>query len=169
MNRILELALSCAFLFSLAATGIAQTETKKPQAANEKPAAGQGEAIDFEKAKGYLNKRQRGEKLTADEDAYLKRALAARNAQNPNQPQRQQGQLTPREKTGLKPLSELTGNEKYKGEDGGLYGAGRNTPPEEHQRAAEAALARIKPLDATGQPAGNGKVVFVSISMSNAT
>ena len=74
-----------------------------------------------------------------------------------------------RETTGLKPLTEMTAHDKHEGEDGGLYGQGRNEPPEEHRKAAEAALASIEPLDAAGKPAKDGKIVFLSISMSNAT
>jgi hypothetical protein len=69
----------------------------------------------------------------------------------------------------LVPLTEMSAKDRYKGEDGGLYGAGRNTPPEAHRKAAEVELARIQPLDADGKPAKDGKVVLVSISMSNAT
>src|SRR5262245_28256780 len=76
---------------------------------------------------------------------------------------------SPKESTGLKPLTEMSGTDRYKGEDGGLYGGGKNTPPEVHRAAAEAELARVQPLDAEGKPARNGKVVLVSISMSNAT
>jgi hypothetical protein len=75
----------------------------------------------------------------------------------------------PRETTGLKPLSEMTASDRYKGEDGGLYGGGSNAPPEGHRRAAEVELSRIQPLNASGQPAADGRIVFVSISMSNAT
>jgi hypothetical protein len=75
----------------------------------------------------------------------------------------------PKATTGLKPLSEMSAADRYKGEDGGLYGGGKNAPPESHAKAARAELAKIEPLDATGQPARDGRVVFVSLSMSNAT
>lgn len=75
----------------------------------------------------------------------------------------------PKEKTGFKPLTEMTAEDRYKGEDGGLYGGGMNTPPEKHLQAAKAELARIQPLDADGKPNRNGRIAFVSISMSNAT
>ncbi len=78
-------------------------------------------------------------------------------------------QQTPRESTGLVPLADMSASDRYKGEDGGLYGGGMNAPPEAHRKAAEAELAKIQPLDAEGKPARDGKVVFVSISMSNAT
>ena len=70
---------------------------------------------------------------------------------------------------GLKPLTEMTAEERYKGEDGGLYGAGRNEPPPAHAAAAERETAKIAPLDTDGQPSPQGKIGLVSISMSNAT
>jgi hypothetical protein len=70
---------------------------------------------------------------------------------------------------GLKPLTEMTAKDKYKGEDGGLYGGGKNEPPDEHLGAAKKETAKIAPLDADGKPAKDGKIALVSISMSNAT
>ena len=35
-----------------------------------------------------------------------------------------------------KPLTDMTAEDRYKGEDGGLYGGGRNSPPEAHLKAA---------------------------------
>jgi hypothetical protein len=63
----------------------------------------------------------------------------------------------------------MSAEERYQGEDGGLYGGGGNAPPEEHRQAAERVLAQIRPLDAQGRPATDGRIVLVSISMSNAT
>jgi hypothetical protein len=73
------------------------------------------------------------------------------------------------EKTGLKPLSGMGAADRYQDEDGGLYGGGHNEPPAAHRKAAEAELARIGPLDDDGKPSKDGKIVLVSISMSNAT
>jgi hypothetical protein len=78
-------------------------------------------------------------------------------------------QRKPADKLGLKPLNEMSADDKYKDEDGGLYGGGRNTPPDAHRKAAEAELKKIQPLDAEGTPARDGKIAFISISMSNAT
>jgi hypothetical protein len=63
----------------------------------------------------------------------------------------------------------MTADDRYKDQDGGLYGGGKNEPPEEHRKAAETALARIEPLNAAGKPDAGGTIGFVSISMSNAT
>jgi hypothetical protein len=78
-------------------------------------------------------------------------------------------QQSPKEKTGLVPLCDMTAAQKYKGEDGGLYGEGKNDPPKAHAGAALAAAALVKPLDADGQPAAGGKIALVSIGMSNTT
>lgn len=75
----------------------------------------------------------------------------------------------PEEKSsvGLKPLTEMTADDKYKGEDGGLYGGGKNEPPEAHRAAALAEAQRITPLDEDGKPSKNGKIVLLSVGMSN--
>jgi hypothetical protein len=74
-----------------------------------------------------------------------------------------------KDKIGQKPLTEMSAGDRYKEQDGGLYGGGKNEPPQEHRQAAAAALAKIEPLDAAGRPAEGGTIGFVSISMSNAT
>ncbi len=76
---------------------------------------------------------------------------------------------TGKSSVGLKPLTEMTAKDRYKGEDGGLYGGGRNAPPPAHQEAARKQTERIVPLDADGNPSIDGKIGLVSISMSNAT
>lgn len=70
---------------------------------------------------------------------------------------------------GLKPLTEMTANDRYKGEDGGLYGGGLNDPPPAHLVAARKLTEKITPLDADGKPSKTGKIGLISISMSNAT
>lgn len=72
-----------------------------------------------------------------------------------------------REKTGMVPLCDMSANDRYKNEDGGLYGQGRNVPPAGHAAAARKELAQIQPLDAAGKPASDGKIVLLSIGMSN--
>jgi hypothetical protein len=74
-----------------------------------------------------------------------------------------------RASVGFKPLTEMTGEDRYKGEDGGLYGGGSNDPPKSQSAAAKRETSKIKPLDTEGNPAAAGKIVLVSISMSNAT
>ncbi len=67
------------------------------------------------------------------------------------------------------PLSDMTSGDRYKGEDGGLYGKGLNVPPPVHRDAALRELAMIRPLDEQGKPSPGGKVVLISIGMSNTT
>jgi hypothetical protein len=45
--------------------------------------------------------------------------------------------LSAKEKSsvGQKPLTEMTAEDRYKGEDGGLYGGGKNESPEAHRTA----------------------------------
>jgi hypothetical protein len=141
----------------------------QPSATEPKPGAQPAERIDFDKVRGLLQKRQNGQKLTDEEAAYLERAIAARRANQGGRPGGDSRAIFGKDKVGFKPLTEMTADDRYLDQDGGLYGGGQNTPPKEHQQAAKAALAQVKPLDDRGQPAIDGRVVFVSISMSNAT
>jgi hypothetical protein len=79
------------------------------------------------------------------------------------------GMLEAKASVGLKPLIEMTAGDRYKGEDGGLYGGGRNAPAAAHLKIARSEAAKIEPLDAGGMPATDGAIGLVSISMSNAT
>lgn len=89
---------------------------------------------------------------------------------NAGKPQKGGGQQSVgKPSVGFKPLNEMTSGDNYKGQDGGLYGGGKNEPPEPHRTAAKNETAKIQPLDANGQPSSDGKIVLVSISMSNAT
>jgi hypothetical protein len=112
--------------------------------------------------------------LTPDEQKYLDRAireLKKANEKKPAQPAPLPGKTDEKREeqksTGLIPLSEMTALDRYKGEDGGLYGGGKNEPPKTHQLAAQEALQRITPLDGHGKPAKDGKIVFISLGMSN--
>jgi hypothetical protein len=69
---------------------------------------------------------------------------------------------------GAVPLSEL-GTGTYQGYPGGLYGSGQNTPPAAHLAQGLARMAAVVPRDAAGQPAAAGRIVVVSIGMSNTT
>ncbi len=57
----------------------------------------------------------------------------------------------------------------YKGESGGLYGDGMNEPPAAHRQAALKLADSIKPLNRLGFADPQGKVVLLSIGMSNTT
>lgn len=127
--------------------------------------------IDFQRARALMQKRNRGEALTPEEAADLERAIAARRAGASGAPASGQRRIpgAPRESTGLIPLSEMSADDRYEGQDGGLYGQGRNAPPEAIRTAALRELQQIVPRDREGKPSPEGTIVFISISMSNAT
>ncbi len=120
--------------------------------------------IDWEKTKRLRQRLLNGEKLTDNERAYLQRAQQTLQRQSP----RQFGPVI-KPPVGLKPLTDMTAADRYKGQDGGLYGGGKNEPPEKHLQAAMQQAKMIRPLDAKGKPSEDGKIGFVSIGMSNTT
>ena len=146
----------------------AMAEQKRRQdAGSPAPAAnpaGASQAIDMERAQQLHRRAQAGEKLTAEEQAYYERAKAARGGggggARPPAPAPWTQHLTP--------LTEL-GTAKYKGEDGGLYGGGKNEPPTIHLEAAMKEAAEVQPLDGDGKPSPNGKIGLLSVGMSNTT
>ena len=70
--------------------------------------------------------------------------------------------------TGRVPLTDL-GAGLYLGAQGGLYPGGANQRPAAHNAAGVAIANATVPLDTLGQPDPNGRVVFISIGMSNCT
>lgn len=66
------------------------------------------------------------------------------------------------------PICDL-GSGTYRGFAGGLYEGGSNLPPADHLAAGLAATARVRPLDASGVPSATGKIVMLSVGMSNTT
>jgi hypothetical protein len=129
------------------------------------------EKIDFTRARQLIQKSQSGQALTPDERDYLDRAKAERAKQQGGggQPGQPGPAPAPKTSTGLVPLNQMTAQDRYKGEDGGLYGGGKNEPPATLMTAALAALAKVVPLDAAGKPAPGGKIVLLSMGMSNTT
>jgi hypothetical protein len=119
--------------------------------------------IDWNRTQELHRRATRGEKLSPEDQAYYERAKAARA--KGGQPG---GTTQPRWTGHLTPLTEL-GTGKHKGEDGGLYGGGQNEPPAAHREAALREAAKVQPLDADGKPAKDGKVVLLSVGMSNTT
>ena len=67
---------------------------------------------------------------------------------------------------GLVPLNDL-GNQTYQGFRGGLYPNATNSMPLTHLRAGLSLAKEVKPLDKTGNPSTMGRIVLVSIGMSN--
>jgi hypothetical protein len=117
-----------------------------------------------------MQKSQRGELLTTEEQAYLKRV---RQEIRNRIAQKQSGRpvtslgvpLNTNDWSRLVPLTDLAGT--YEKEDGGLYGGGHNDPPAAHLAAYLKESARIQPLDAAGQPAQDGKIVMLILGFSN--
>jgi len=100
---------------------VAAQEAQRPKTASA-TAQAKAEQIDFERARQLMQRRNRGEKLSAEDEAYLNRAIAVRKMR-----QRQPGKGRPVgrpeiaqvEKTGFKPLTEMTADDRYKEPDGG--------------------------------------------------
>lgn len=123
--------------------------------------------IDWQKAQSLFRREQRGETLSPEDQKYLDHAKEVRRkggGDRGNAPGNQR-----KAPASLKPLCDMTAEDRYEGEDGGLYGKGSNQPPDALHKGAQAALAQIQPLDADGRPSDSGRIVLVSISMSNAT
>jgi hypothetical protein len=70
---------------------------------------------------------------------------------------------------GMLPLPDLANGGTYMTYEGGLYPDGKNTPPAAHHAAGIELARSVVPLGMNGQPAANGKIVLLSIGMSNAT
>lgn len=157
-NLIRVVTLGCFLLLILGNSAVLPAQDNRPTSP---------EKIDFDKARLLLQREAKGQKLSAEEAAYLERAKAARRAMQGGSPDSRM--IGGKEKVGLKPLSEMTAEDHYQKEDGCLYGNGKNTPPEKHRHAAEQAIAKLEPLDPSGRPSNSGTIGFVSIGMSNAT
>jgi hypothetical protein len=69
----------------------------------------------------------------------------------------------------LTPLTDMAAGRLYKGQAGGLYGGGLNTPPRPHQQFVMDCAAQVQPLDRAGRPAPDGRIALVSVGMSNTT
>ncbi len=125
--------------------------------------------IDRQKAEALQKRMQKGETLAPDEKAYLQAVQKTMKREGDEAKNAVANPVPPvRDSTGLIPLCDL-GTETYKGEDGGLYGGGSNEPPPDHRAAVLRELQQIRPLDAEGRPAADGKIVFISVGMSNTT
>lgn len=70
--------------------------------------------------------------------------------------------------TGLTPIPEL-GAASYKGVQGGMYPGGTNSPPAAYAAEGHRSAAQIVSRAAMGAPDPAGKVVLLSIGMSNTT
>jgi lysophospholipase L1-like esterase len=70
--------------------------------------------------------------------------------------------------TGSIPLNDL-GTGTYQGFQGGLYPGGTNVRPFAHTVGGLSQAAQVVPRDAAGNPDPAGRIVFLSIGMSNCT
>ncbi|MBV6499434.1 MAG: hypothetical protein CJBNEKGG_01890 [Prosthecobacter sp.] len=141
---------------------------KRARVEHEAQRQGQ-DGIDWRKAQELFQREQRGEKLSEPDQKYLDHAKEARRRGGNAAGGRGAQGGRRRAPDSLKPLTDMTAEDRYEDEDGGLYGKGSNEPPEALQEAAAEALKQVQPLDAEGRPSDSGRVVLVSISMSNAT
>lgn len=66
------------------------------------------------------------------------------------------------------PLTQF-GTSTYRGFPGGLYPGGSNAVPAAHAALGMTFARNIRPLDASGQAAAGGKIVLLSVGMSNTT
>ena len=73
-----------------------------------------------------------------------------------------------RTSVGFTPLTDL-GQARYHGYGGGLYPGGSNTPPRSYLDAGLAAARQVRPLAPNGAPSGSGRIVLLSVGMSNAS
>ena len=129
--------------------------------------------IDPIRGRQLMEKSSRGETLTTEEQAYLdrvrqeirKRTSGQRPATPPAAAARPDSPANPADWRALVPLTDMTA--PYKGEDGGLYGGGRNEPPAAHRAAYVKESEKIRPLDARGQPADDGRIGLITIGFSN--
>ena len=152
-----------ALCYLLGGTALSDAQVQeKPSSKTEDP------AIDFTKARALLQKERAGQSLSEAERRYLERAQALRRQQE-GSGREAAGALQRPAPERLIPLTDLTSEDRYEGEDGGLYGGGQNVPLEPLAKMAATELAKIQALDAAGMPAADGRIVFISISMSNAT
>ena len=128
----------------------------------QNPAPAQGPQTDEDRGLAQImGKIRRGEPLTEEEKAFVRSAQSKRREQYTNA-------HPPRESTGMVPLPDL-GTGKYHGEEGGLYPGGSNVPPPAHLKEGVKLAHEIVPLNAQGQRSADGKIVLLSIGMSNTT
>lgn len=160
---------------------LSEEEQKFYDEAKRRVAAGQGpgssptesanDGFDYQRARQLHEKKQRGESLTPEEQKHLDEAMRRRGGggNERRDSTRPTGDPVVDQKIlkDLVPLPQLAGD--YKGQDGGLYGGGKNEPPADLQERAAKAVANIKPLNAEGKPDAGGKIVLLSLGMSNTT
>jgi hypothetical protein len=150
---------------------------ERAQAAREKDASGGNRRgalanippEDRERAREIMEKQRNQQALTEDERNFIRKVRATVADQKGEAPRNATTDNAAREKSGITPLTDMTGDQRYKGRDGSLYGGGKNEPPSAHAKAAEAEAQKLKPLDAAGKPSAGGRIALLSVGMSNTT
>ncbi len=95
------------------------------------------------------------------------RGIARGDQRGGNEPaRRNDGKPVSPDTKSLKPLNEL-GTAKYQNFEGGFYPDSHNERPKDHEAAGLKLAKQVQPLNAQGQPESNGKIVLLSIGMSN--
>ena len=126
-------------------------------------------AIDVARGRQLMERFKAGETLSAEDHAYLERVRQAIRARTMNKLPKGSAApvstVNPDDWKMLVPITDMT--ESYKGEDGGLYGGGKNEPPEGHLGAHLRETAKIVPRDASGEPSAEGKIGFITLGFSN--
>ncbi len=64
------------------------------------------------------------------------------------------------------PIMDMTTGQSYLGFSGGLYETGNNVPAD-HAAVGLTRAAKVQPLDTNGNPSAGGKIVLLSVGMSN--
>lgn len=110
-----------------------------------------------------------GKPVTPDERDFAMRVMQRMNQGQAASRNQEWAKAHPaRDSTGLMPLPDL-GAGSYQGQQGGLYPGGRNTIPAAHLAAGIELGKRVVALDRDGRPSPGGRIVLLSIGMSNTT
>ena len=129
------------------------------------PGAVPESSAGMQRAKEIHDRKQAGKSVTPEEEEFLAGMMRKHAGGGGGSPARPGA--TAELPKDMVPLTELKG--EYHGQDGGLYGGGRNEPPRDLDARAKAAVAQVQPLGPDGKPAKDGRIVMVSLGMSNTT
>jgi hypothetical protein len=126
--------------------------------------------LDPVRVRELMRRAQSGETLSREDQDYLDYARErirqrAQKAKSGDKGAPGAGVRFANSFTNLVPLTDLTN--RYKGEDGGLYGGGGNQPPAAHWTAYLKESAVVRPLDAAGEASADGKIGLVVVGFSN--
>jgi hypothetical protein len=143
-----------------------RAKTERAKASGDVPDG--ASPADVQRARQLMARQNSGASLTEDESAFIQQMREKYGKGGKSGPPGAPPP-PPRERTGLVPLDQMTAQDRYKGQDGGLYGNGRNEPPPEHLKAALAESKQIVPRNADGKPSAEGKIALLSLGMSNTT